>query len=98
MEKKVTHYFVYVGHSNATKNKLQDEFENYLKSLSATIIEVNKLEDLKSEIINKSLELNEIHRRCQGLKISIVDMHYSKGFMISGFHSLVFQILKGYGN
>ncbi|MDX6187966.1 hypothetical protein SGQ83_01275 [Flavobacterium sp. Fl-318] len=96
MSKKATHYFVYVGHSTTTKNKLQEEFQKYLNSLSATLITADKLKELKKAIIDKSIELNVIHKRCTPLKISFSDGYYNKGLIISGFHSLIFHILNAY--
>jgi len=94
--KKPTHYFVYVGHSTATKNKLQEEFHNYLKSLSAKLITADKIASFNQSIIDQSLKLNEQYRRCTPLNIAISKAHFDKGFMINGFYSLTFQILKAY--
>lgn len=96
MEKTPTHYFVYVGHQTATKNKLQKEFQHYLFSLESTLITADKLDILKENLIAASVELNEKYPRCTPLKVEINKMHFDKGFMISGFYSIVFQILKAY--
>lgn len=96
MDKSPTHYFVNVGHQNATKNKLQEEFHVYLYSLKATLITVDRLKILKSEILEKADELNKKYPRCTPLKIKIDNLHFNNGFMLSGFYSIVFQILKAY--
>jgi hypothetical protein len=96
--RRVSHYFVYVGNSTATKNKLQDDFQKYLHTLSAVLISADKLEELKKNILDKAIELNELHSRCTPLKLSIAGCYSNKGLMINGFHSLVFQILNAYDN
>ncbi|MBS7234244.1 hypothetical protein KHA90_24920 [Flavobacterium psychroterrae] len=94
--KKVTHYFVYVGHSTQTKNKLQEEFCNYLRSLQHTLIDAAKINDLKKEIRLKALELNEKHKRCAALVIGFSDLYTKTGFGITGFYFLTFQILQAH--
>ncbi|PXY44496.1 hypothetical protein [Flavobacterium hydrophilum] len=96
MEKKTSHYFVYVGHSTSTKNKLQEEFSNYLNSLEGTLIKAKKIQDLKLEIILKSLELSKKHSRCTPLTITFSDLYRKNGFYINGFYFLTFQILNAY--
>jgi hypothetical protein len=91
--KKVTHYFVYVGHATQTKNRLQEDFNKYLKSLEGDLIDSKNINKLKKQIIDKSIELNKVYSRCTPLKISFSDLHTKNGFMISGFHFLTFQIL-----
>lgn len=91
---KPTHYFVYVGHSTQTKNKLQLEFKQYLESLQGTLIDANKLQELKDKIIAKSIELNEKHKRCTPIKIPFVELYSKKGLMITGFNFIAFHILK----
>lgn len=93
---ELSHYFVHVGHSTATKNKLQEEFQKYLSSLEATLISTDKLNILKEEISAKADELNKKYPRCTSLEIKIHPMHFGKGFMLSGFYSITFQILKAY--
>lgn len=90
----ITHYFVYVGHSTQTKNKLQDEFNSYLKSLQGTLVDANKLQLLKKRIIEKASELNQKYKRCTPLQISFSELHGRNGFMICGFYFLTFQILQ----
>lgn len=89
----VTHYFVYVGHSTGTKNKLQSEFKKYLESLSGMLIEEPFYKDLIKQIKAKSEELNQKHNRCQPLKIGFSELYSKKGSRIDGFYSLTFEIL-----
>lgn len=96
MSKKVTHYFVYVGHDTQTKNKLQSEFKEFLKSKSGVLVDYHDLNILKLHIINRAKELNAIHNRCTPLEISFYDLHSKNGLMISGFHFVTFQILEAY--
>ena len=91
--KKVTHYFVYVGHATQTKNRLQEDFNKYLKSLEGDLIDSKNINKLKKQIIDKSIELNKVYSRCTPLQISFSDLYTKNCFMISGFHFLTFQIL-----
>lgn len=90
---QVTHYFVYVGHSTQTKNKLQHEFKSYLESLSGMLVGEAFYSDLTKQIKTKSEELNQKHNRCQSLKIGFSELYSKKGSRIDGFYSLTFEIL-----
>lgn len=90
---QVTHYFVHVGHSTQTKNKLQEEFKNYLESLSGMLVTEPFYGDLTKQIKRKAEELNEKHRRCQPLKIGFSELYSKKGNHITGFYFLTFEIL-----
>lgn len=92
--KNITHYFVFVGHSTQTKNNLQKDFEKYLRSLEGKLIDKKNLMKLKKQIIDKSNELNEIHKRCTPLNISFSELYSKNGFMISGFYFLTFHLLQ----
>lgn len=94
--KKVTHFFVYVGYSTQTKNKLQEEFSAYLKSLEGTLINTENIDDLQRKIREKSIELNEKHKRCSALIIGFSSLYTKTGFKIEGFYFLTFQILQAY--
>ncbi len=96
--KKVTHYFVYVGHSTNTKNKLQKEFSDYLKSLSGRLVKEYNFENLKTEIIEQANLLSNQNNRCTPIKISFSDLYTKNGLMINGFHFVTFQILEAYGD
>lgn len=95
---KPTHYFVYTGHSTQTKNKLQEEFMTYLRSLQGKLIYAKDLHKLKQEISNKAVELNEKYKRCQPLIILFTDLYTKNGFMINGFYFLQFQIIEAYAS
>lgn len=94
MTTKPTHYFVNAGHSTQTKNKLQEEFKVYLESLQGTLIDADKLQELKDKIMAKSIELNEKHKRCTPIKILFSELYTKNGLMINGFYFLVFHILQ----
>lgn len=95
---KPTHYFVYTGHATQTKNKLQEEFMAYLKSLQGKLIYAKDFHKLKQEILNKAVELNENYKRCQPLIISFTDLYTKNGYMINGFYFLTFQIIEAYAS
>ncbi|WP_163401467.1 hypothetical protein [Flavobacterium fluviatile] len=98
MAKQATHYFVYLGHSTQTKNRLQEEFSNFLTTLEGTLINADRIEDLKQRIIKKATELNEKHKRCAALTIDFSKLYKDNGIYIQGFYFLTFQILKAYDN
>lgn len=91
-----THYFVYCGHSTQTKNKLQKAFDDYINSLAGTIVKAANINQLKKEIIDKSIELNQQHNRCQPLKVSFESKYLDNGYMMSGFYFTTFYLIKGY--
>ena len=53
-----THYFLQLGHCNATKNKLQHETYEYFKSLDGLLIESSELPELKERIKIEIQKLN----------------------------------------
>jgi hypothetical protein len=94
--KKPSHYFVFVGHGTISKNKLQIEFKDYLKSLSGILINADKIEKLKDDIVQKSIELNQKYKRCKPLKIGYYNLYGNVGFSIDGFYDLQFHIIEAY--
>ena len=93
---KPTHYFVYTGHATQTKNKLQEEFMAYLKSLQGTLVKAKDLIKLQNEIRAKAQELNEKYKRCQPLVLSFSNLYTKNGYTINGFHFLTFQVIHAY--
>jgi len=94
---KPTHYFVYTGHGTQTKNKLQEEFKQYLEGLSGVLVNADSIKHLKEQILARSRELNITHNRCTALNISFCELHMRKNsYMISGYYFLTFQILAAY--
>lgn len=90
---KATHFYTYVGHGTMTKNKLQSDFDQYLKSIEGVLITSNQLNDFKKQIKDKSVELNAKYPRCTPLVISFSELYTNNGFMIGGFYYLTFQLL-----
>lgn len=66
-----THYYLNFSYANNAKNKLQENFEKYLKSLHAKLIPAEELEEMKSAIILKAVELNTKYTSCKALNIVI---------------------------
>ena len=46
MKEKPTHYYCLCTNNSKTKNKLQEEFLTFLKSMDMSLYEVDKIEDL----------------------------------------------------
>ena len=64
MKEKPTHYYCLCTNNSKPKNKLQEEFLTFLKSMDMSLYEADKIEDLKVYILKKSEEINKKHRRC----------------------------------
>lgn len=95
MSKQITHYFCYVGHDTKAKNKLHQDFKDYLISMGGTLVEADKLKDLKSAILAVSREFNDSHKRCEPLELKFWETHKSN-WAISGFYCQTFYIIPAY--
>ena len=63
MKEKPTHYYCLCTNNSKPKNKSQEEFLTFLKSIDMSLYEADKIEDLKVYILEKSEEINKKHRR-----------------------------------
>jgi len=88
-----THYFVHFGQSTQTKNALQAEFYEYLKSFKGTLIKETSLYKIQDQIIGKCEELESKHSRCTPLNIYFTVRYSEDGYALSGFPFLAFNIL-----
>jgi len=88
----ITHYYLDFGYSTATKNKLQNEAHDYIKSLKGKLFVVGDFENVKKQIINTIELLNVQNPRCKPLKVHFWDDRLSGALMLSGFHSVQFHI------
>lgn len=71
-------YLAHHHYSTASKNKLEDEFFNYLKSIDRTLIEDDKVEDFKAEILKKYEELCIENPRCKPIDKLFYNGHLDK--------------------
>jgi len=62
------YYMTYNGHQLATKNKLEKEVSEYIKTLDRTLIHEGNLVAFKEMVIEKIEEFNQKHPRCKPLK------------------------------
>lgn len=58
-------YIAYISHSTSTKNKLEEAFSKYLKSIDRTAIENSDVENFKKNILKKYNELCDEFSRCK---------------------------------
>ena len=96
MSSKPTHYVVHIGHQTQTKNKLQRDFAEFLKSLEGHLYTAERLSVLKNLILKNAEDLNFRHYRCQPLKIDFDKCYDNTGLVLRGFPFMVFQINKAY--
>jgi hypothetical protein len=89
---KFTHYYCHFGHSTATKNKLEDAFREYLKSLDTNLYDASDVVKLQKDIIKRSEALNTEYKRCKPLKISFWTPGDKNTIQISGFYCVSFHI------
>lgn len=85
-------YLTYQHYSTASKNKLEEEFYNYLKSIDRTLIEDNEIEDFKAEILQKYDDLCKEFPRCKPIKKSLSKM-FSEDIILFGSNA-EFKLLK----
>lgn len=58
-------YLTHQSYATAAKNKLEEEFFNYLQSIDRELIEDHKIEDFIAEILKKYDELCQKYSRCK---------------------------------
>lgn len=68
---KPTHYYCDFQSGTQTKNKLQNEFYDFLKGFDHRIYKVEDIVKLQEVVQNKVKELNAKHSRCKPLNASL---------------------------
>jgi hypothetical protein len=81
---KITHYFLHFGYATRPKNKIQADFEHYLKGISSKIIPAFEVPELKKQMEGKLKELNAKHHRCSEMKIYFYDALDNGSISIQG--------------
>ena len=66
---KITHYFISYSYGTQSKNRLQEEFESFLKSLNFKLIYSFEINALLQKIEDKVKELNAKFSRCNAIQI-----------------------------
>ena len=61
-------YLTHHSYSTSAKNKLEEEFFNYLQSIDRILIEDYLIEDFKAEILRKYDEICQKHPRCKPIE------------------------------
>jgi hypothetical protein len=86
-------YLAYLSYSTQAKNKLEVDFEKYLIEIDRTLIENDKIEWLKYEIINKYKLLCDVHSRCKPIKKDFSRFETNGDCILYG-SNVVFKLLK----
>ncbi len=87
-------YVCYLGHSTMTKNKLEEEFFQYLKSIDRIWVENEKISELKNDILKMYNQLCEKHHRCKPLKKEFSKTYHENGDFILYGSNATFYLLK----
>ncbi|WP_329805446.1 hypothetical protein [Flavobacterium facile] len=87
-----THYFLQLGHCNATKNKLQHETFEYFKSLDGLLIESSELPELKERIKIEIQKLNEKYRRMKSLPVNFDARRFKNQIYVETCEAINFKI------
>ena len=62
------YYMTYNGHQLATKNKLEKEVSEYIKTLDRTLVHETDLPKFKEEFLKNIDDISKKHPRCKPLK------------------------------
>lgn len=87
-----THYFIHFSYSTATKNTLQNQAHDFLKSLDGKLVTIKDLEATTNLIVQHIEHLNQQNPRCKPLKVSFNCHNTSRPFSLSGFEAVVFHL------
>ncbi|ROI09770.1 hypothetical protein EGI11_03160 [Chryseobacterium sp. H3056] len=87
-------YVCKLGHTTSAKNKLEEEFFQYLKEIDRIWVEDEKVEELKKDILSAYSKRCEKHPRCKPLQKSFYKGFDNKeDFILSGSNAS-FTLLK----
>lgn len=89
---KPTHYYISASYGNKPKNKLQEEFGEYLKRWNGTLIDQADIVILKEQIETKAEELSNKHRRCKPLQLKWWDTYLGHTTINSEYDFVTFRI------
>lgn len=70
------------GHELVTKNKLQSEVKEYLKSMDRMLIDRDHLPMFKSQILHEISKFNVIHPRCKPVEASGMKLIKTTGYCL----------------
>lgn len=84
-------YLAYFRYGTVAKNKLEDDFSNYLKEIDRTLVPDQEIEDFKQEILDDYARLCAKHNRCKPMEKHYHEMN--QDFILHGSNS-EFKLLK----
>lgn len=92
------YYMTYDGHQLSTKNKLEKEVAEYLKSIDRTLVHKGNLVAFKESVIEKIEEFNKKHTRCKPLKPTWDDRRNNDIFLSGVYfnHFTIYHVKKVY--
>jgi len=79
------------GHQLATKNKLQQHVQEYLKGLDRTLIDHNHLDMFKERILYRISIINDVYPRCTPINASWFELD-PNDWLLYGFGFSNFMI------
>lgn len=88
-----THYFMQLGHCNATKNKLQHEVYDYFKSLNGLLIEKENLSEMKKRIETEIQKLNSKYPRMKPIRVTYNNINYKNQILVNSVEAISFKFL-----
>ena len=89
-----THYFMQLGHCNATKNKLQHEVYDYFKSISGLLIDKSDLAEMKDKISKDIQKINQKYPRTKPVNVSFETYSFQGNFLVKSIEAINFKLLK----
>lgn len=88
-----THYFLQLGHCNATKNKLQHEAYDYFKSLDGLLIEKENLTEMKQRIKSELEKLNSKYPRMKPITVTYDNFGYKNQIFVKSIEAISFKMI-----
>lgn len=89
-----THYFLQLGHCNATKNKLQHEAYEYFKSIDGLLIEKDSFPKMKQRIRDEITQLNLKYPRMKPITVTFDGICYKNQVFVKSIEAISFKIIK----
>lgn len=87
-----THYFIHLSYCTATKNKLQNDVRDYLKSLDGKLVTAEESVTAQEKIVEHIEALNKKHSKCTPLKVSFWNHIDGRPLSLSGFVAVTFHL------
>ncbi len=87
-------YIAHLSFATASKNKLEESFYEFLKSLDRDLVENQNIKGYKQKILDKYDELCKVYPRCKPIHKSIDKVLSKKGDLTLFGSNATFTLLK----